>query len=268
MTRDNTTFLRAPHGLAGAPASSYASPAGMADPAAPAPTLYRFLQVLGQVLGDLAQATRQLEQADTLAQGGAQVRRIHDTVELLGTLRAEFLSLLALSAPQVNACPCLMDVGRACRQVVELLQPEAREAGVRLSLRSPPSVTGWADPSLLTRTLRTLVSNAIRYNQPGGHALLCARVTALGGLQLRVWDSGIGLDAVQQAKLFQPFERLGKELCLTDGTGMGLALAQRMAALMGATLSVRSRHGRGSLFRLDLPPATPSFGLAQAAAAA
>ncbi|WP_158622926.1 sensor histidine kinase [Aquabacterium soli] len=258
MTRDNSTLFREPRRPAGAPADASEAPA------VPAPVLYRFLQALGQVLGDLLDATARLEHVPSLAQGDGQLRRIHDTVELLGNLRAEFLGLLALSAPQARARPCLVDVGSVCRQVVDLLQPEAMAAEVRLSLRAPASMTGWTDPSLLTRTLRTLVSNAIRYNQPGGHAVVCARVTALGGVQLRVWDSGLGLSASQQARLFQPFERLGKELCMADGTGMGLALAQRMAALMGATLSVRSRPGRGSVFRLDLP----SSCVTQAAAAA
>lgn len=257
MTRDNSILLRGPHRPADIPSES-------ATPTAASPTLYRFLQSLGQVLGDLLEASARLERAPSLAQGDEQVRRIHDTVELLSTLRAEFLSLLALSAPQVKARPGVIDVGHLCRQVVELLQSDAAAAEVRLSLRVPATMPGWADPSLLTRTLRTLVANAIRYNQPGGHALLSARVTALGGLQLRVWDSGLGLDATQQARLFQPFERLGKELCMTDGTGMGLALAHRMASLMGATLSVRSRPGRGSVFRLDLP----SSAVASAAAAA
>lgn len=258
MTRDNSTFFREPLRPAGAPADATEALA------VPAPVLYRFLQALGQVLGDLLDATALLEQASSPAQGDGQVRRIHDTVELLGNLRAEFLGLLALSGPQARASPCVIDVGQVCRQVVDLLQPEAMGAEVRLSLRAPTSMTTWSDPSLLTRTLRTLVSNAIRYNQPGGHALVCARVTALGGVQLRVWDSGLGLSPQQQARLFQPFERLGKELCMADGTGMGLALAQRMAALMGGTLSVRSRQGRGSVFRLDLP----SSGVMQAATAA
>lgn len=256
MTRDNSTSRPSLSGL----------DAALAEPApslAPAPVLHRFLSALGQVLGDLAEATTRLDRAPTLAQADDQIHRLHETVELLNTLRGEFLGLLALSTPQAAACPGLVDVGRVCRHVVELLQAEARQAGVRLSLQAPPSVSAWADPSLLTRTLRALVSNAIRYNQPGGHALLCARVTPLGGLQLRVWDSGLGLSAAQRARLFQPFERLGKELCLTDGTGMGLALAGHMAALMGGTLTVRSRPGRGSVFRLDLPA-----GSCQAAAAA
>ncbi|HIV72128.1 MAG TPA: HAMP domain-containing histidine kinase [Candidatus Aquabacterium excrementipullorum] len=249
MTGDNPTPLR-PH----RPATDRAVP----SPAALAPPdLYRFMKAIGTVLDDLGAATARLQRAPTLADCDAQVRRLHDTVELLSALRAEFLSLLALSSPQMPTRPGLVDAAQVCQQAVALLHPEACRNGVRLGLRAPPSLMTWADPSLLARTVRALVSNAIRYNQPGGHALVCARATALGGLQLRVWDSGLGLSRAQQGRLFLPFERLGKELCLSDGTGMGLAMARSMATLMGATLSVRSRPGRGSLFRLDLPPRLP-----------
>jgi signal transduction histidine kinase len=74
---------------------------------------------------------------------------------------------------------------------------------------------------------------------------------------LRVTDSGLGLTRAHRDVLFKPFERLGKELCSDDGTGMGLAIAQRMARCLGASLSVRSRLGRGSIFRLYLPGTCP-----------
>lgn len=218
------------------------------------PDLYRFMRAIGTVLDDLGATTAQLRGAPVSPDCEVHLHRLRERIELLSALRAEFLSLLALSSPQMSARPGPVDAAEVCRQAVALLNPQARRHGVHLSLRAPSSLAGHADPSLLARTVRALVSNAIRYNQPGGHALVCARATAQGGLQLRVWDSGLGLRRAERARLFMPFERLGKELCLTDGTGMGLAMAHGMASLMGATLSVRSRPGRGSLFRLDLPP--------------
>ena len=115
-----------------------------------------------------------------------------------------------------------------------------------------------ADPVLLRRILGNLLSNALRYT-PQGAVLLAAR-RAQGGQSWRLEcrDSGVGIEAADQARIFEEFVQLhNPERDRRRGLGLGLAIAQRCAALLGSALSVRSRVGKGSVFSLSLPAATP-----------
>ena len=90
---------------------------------------------------------------------------------------------------------------------------------------------------------------------PGGRVDLHCSLDADGQVKLSVSDNGRGLDAAQQAQLFQRFNRLGQEAGPAQGTGIGLVICKRLAELMGGTLTVSSRVGRGSVFALHLPVA-------------
>ena len=111
-----------------------------------------------------------------------------------------------------------------------------------------------ADRRRLLQVLSNLLSNAIKYNQPGGWVRL--RVNAHQGfIDISVSDSGPGLDAAQQARLFQPFERLGAQRGTVGGTGLGLALSRELAEAMGGRIDVHSAPGTGSTFTVSLPAA-------------
>jgi len=99
------------------------------------------------------------------------------------------------------------------------------------------------------------VSNAIRYTERGGIFVGCRRRGA--SVVLEVWDTGIGIAPAQQRDVFREFHQLGNpERDRRKGLGLGLAIAQGLARTLGHTLSLRSRPGRGSVFRLALPLAT------------
>ncbi len=109
-----------------------------------------------------------------------------------------------------------------------------------------------ADRRRLLQVLTNLLSNAIKYNRPAGWVRL--RVEAREGrVEISVSDSGPGLDALQQARLFQPFERLGAQRGSIAGTGLGLAVSRELAAVMGGDIAVESVPGVGSTFTLSLP---------------
>ena len=111
-----------------------------------------------------------------------------------------------------------------------------------------------ADRRRLLQVLSNLLSNAIKYNQPQGWVRL--RVKARQGcIDISVSDSGPGLDAAQQARLFQPFERLGAQRGAVGGTGLGLALSRELTEAMGGRIHVQSAPGTGSTFTVSLPAA-------------
>ncbi|MDH4052649.1 MAG: ATP-binding protein, partial [Rubrivivax sp.] len=113
-----------------------------------------------------------------------------------------------------------------------------------------------ADPLLLERILRNLVSNAIRYTDDGG-VLVSGRPRG-GKLLVQVWDSGIGISEASLPRVFDEFFQVQGNRPLQPhhrkGLGLGLAIVKRLADLMGSPLEVRSRVGHGSVFTLLLPP--------------
>jgi len=106
------------------------------------------------------------------------------------------------------------------------------------------------DQMLLTSILQNLISNALRYTPKGG-VLVAARIHA-GQALIEVYDTGVGIDDDHLKLIFQEFERLGT--VGEAGIGLGLAIVQRVARLLGVAIEVRSKLGRGSRFRVVFPP--------------
>ena len=97
------------------------------------------------------------------------------------------------------------------------------------------------------------------HNVAGGQVVVRSQRLDRQTLEIRVLDTGLGLDDAQMAELFQPFNRLGREQPGnatgpgTQGTGIGLVICRKLAELMGGELAVASQPGAGSVFTLSLP---------------
>jgi PAS domain S-box-containing protein len=111
------------------------------------------------------------------------------------------------------------------------------------------------DATRVKQILTNLLSNAVKYNIDGGRIHINTRRAAHDQVEITVTDTGLGMTDEQQAKLFQPFNRLGRERSTLEGTGIGLVISQRLAELMGGTLTVDSVAGQGSSFTVKLPRA-------------
>jgi len=148
--------------------------------------------------------------------------------------------------------------------VDELLGPLAAEfaalaeqRGLRLDV-VPTRAWVHSDPQLLRRVLQNFLSNALHHAERGRVLLGCRRHA--GALRIEVWDSGPGIAAQEQRLIFEEFRRGSG--ATGQGLGLGLAIADRMANLLGHTLTLRSWPGHGSVFAVAVPLA-----LAQAAPA-
>lgn len=123
----------------------------------------------------------------------------------------------------------------------------------RLGLRLAPggkSVT--SDPQLLERILGNLIQNAIKYTERGG-IVVVARTTATH-LNVEVWDTGMGIREADLPHIFEEFFQVSRhERARIQGLGMGLAIVKRLAILLGHSLTVKSRPGRGTMFRIGIP---------------
>ena len=126
----------------------------------------------------------------------------------------------------------------------------AEEAGLQLRF-SPAGKVVRSDPQLLERVLANLVQNALRYCKRGG-VIVAAREWK-GGVNIEVWDTGIGIPDDELPKIFDEFYQVANpERDRVKGLGMGLAIVKRLNLLLGHTLTVRSRVGRGTLCRLRI----------------
>ncbi len=112
------------------------------------------------------------------------------------------------------------------------------------------SVWVYSDPHLLRRAIQNFISNALRYTSEGRVLLGCRR----RGQQLivEVWDTGPGIAAENQKKIFEEFERLPGSTSGNQGLGLGLSIAQRISVLLGHNISLESQVGVGSVFRISV----------------
>ena len=165
--------------------------------------------------------------------------------------------ILDLSSAQTGQLPMSIEA-QPLRPMVEeacaMFDLPARQSGVLLVDEVPHGdpLTVRVDRKRLKQVLSNLLSNAIKYNRAGGWVRIGARRDA-AQIEISVADNGPGLSAEQQARLFQPFERLGAQAGSVSGTGLGLALARQLAEAMNGTITVRSTPGDGAVFALRLP---------------
>src|SRR5262249_58416648 len=110
-----------------------------------------------------------------------------------------------------------------------------------------------ADRIRFAQILMNFGSNAIKYNRPGGLVALTVSQPDAGHVRVTVADTGIGIPADKQAKLFQPFQRAGQETGSIEGTGIGLVITKRLAELMCGAVGFRSTAWEGSDFWVDMP---------------
>jgi signal transduction histidine kinase len=128
--------------------------------------------------------------------------------------------------------------------------PLAQEKGLTLRTRVVQAQV-WSDRVLLKRLLGNLLSNAIRHT--GGGGVLLAVRQGREGSRVEVWDTGIGIPADEQTAIFEEFYRVARHNGTEDGFGLGLAIVSRLCEALQHPLSVRSRVGRGTVFRLEFP---------------
>jgi PAS domain S-box-containing protein len=138
-----------------------------------------------------------------------------------------------------------------------LIAPQVRNKRLTLSFAGcDPAIAARADREKVQQVVLNLVSNAVKFTDPGGRVTLdCAALD--GWVVVRVMDTGRGIAADQLERVFQPFVQVDAKLTRTqEGTGLGLAISRDLARGMGGDLMVTSRRDDGSVFTLTLPIAS------------
>jgi signal transduction histidine kinase/BarA-like signal transduction histidine kinase len=219
----------------------------------------RFLATLGHEIrtpmtGVLGMA--ELLQAGELApQQRARVEAIQRAGQHLLRLVNDALDLARIEAGKLSLLDEAFDLHALLDDVANLLRPLAEAKGLPFLLqRAPGTPRGLrGDPGRVRQILLNLGNNAIKFTARGEVALRSADTP--NGVVLEISDTGPGMNADQQARLFQRFEQAdGARTTLRyGGSGLGLAISQELAAAMGGRIAVHSQAGLGSTFRVLLP---------------
>jgi signal transduction histidine kinase len=172
----------------------------------------------------------------------------------LTAIIGDILDYSKLEAGRFDLTPSRVDLAALAGELVELMRPAASAKGVAIALEPAPrlgAVEG--DPVRLRQVLLNLIGNAVKFTERGA-VTVRLRPARRGRVACTVHDTGVGIPEEKRAQLFQPFSQVDSSSTRrSGGTGLGLAISRRLVELMRGSLRVRSRHGRGSSFRVTIP---------------
>jgi heavy metal sensor kinase len=231
--------------------------------------LARLQAAFGEMQRFAADAAHELRTPLTALKGGIEValraerpaeeyrRVLTSSLEEVDQLirLAEDLLLLSRSTAGLPAVRRPVDLEPLCLEALEVGVRLAKGKGVtaRMGPMTPVVVTG--DATALRRALLNLVDNAVKYTPAGGSVVISLERSPASATLL-VEDTGIGIDAADTGRIFEPFVRLDAGRSRnTSGSGLGLAIARSIVLAHGGTLDVESRPGVGSRFTIRLPAA-------------
>jgi signal transduction histidine kinase/CheY-like chemotaxis protein len=134
-----------------------------------------------------------------------------------------------------------------------MIEPQARNSDIRVVFSKPdvPLFVS-ADRTRVKQVFVNLLSNAIKYNRVGGSVEVSSCPRPGDRVRVSFKDTGEGLTPDKLAHLFQPFNRLGQEAGIEEGTGIGLVVSKQLVELMGGLIGVESTVGVGSVFWIEL----------------
>jgi signal transduction histidine kinase len=203
------------------------------------------MHALGLFVGELHGKVNTTEQARI-------VQQIEESIAAMSTLLNSLLDISKLDAgvvhPQVRAFP----VDQLLKRMAQEYATVAEDKGIILRVKCP-RIEVMSDPVLLERILFNLLNNALRYTPQHGCVFMACRKRGKR-LRIEVRDNGIGIPDADQKNIFREFFQLDNAARERDkGLGLGLAIVERLAKLLGHPLSLRSAPGRGSVFAVEVP---------------
>lgn len=182
------------------------------------------------------------------------LERAHMALEGAEDLLADLLDIARLDQSAVTPSLAVCCLGEMFQALASEFEPVAQVAGVKLTFIHS-TLCVHTDYHLLVRIIRNLLSNACRYTS-SGRILLGVRRRG-DQARIEVWDTGVGIALDQQEKIFQEFNQLGRNNASgSKGVGLGLAIVERIATILGTQIELKSTEGRGSCFSVEVPLST------------
>jgi signal transduction histidine kinase/response regulator RpfG family c-di-GMP phosphodiesterase len=184
-----------------------------------------------------------------------QVRFVGHSAEVLSEIVNDLLDLAKVEAGKVHVKANEFGVPELFGALRGMLRPLlAQNTSVELVIEEPEGLpTLFTDESKVSQILRNFISNALKYTE-NGEVRVSAKPGAGDTIVFSVSDTGIGIPAEDQQRIFEEYAQLDSPLQRrTRGTGLGLPLSKRLASLLGGNLGVTSEVGRGSTFYVAIP---------------
>ena len=183
--------------------------------------------------------------------------RIQRAQQHLLTLINDVLNFAKLEAGRIEFRMEPTRVSATVADAMSMLLPSAGPAGLQLESREGPDVWVAGDEEKIRQILLNLMSNAIKFTNAGGRVDVFWERTG-DRVNICVRDTGIGIDAAEQERIFDAFMQADSDLTRErQGTGLGLSISRSLARGMSGDLTVASRVGEGSTFTLTLPLTSP-----------
>jgi signal transduction histidine kinase len=169
----------------------------------------------------------------------------------------DVLDLSKVEAGQVELEVAPFSLRDALERGVSMVKERATQNGVGLTLEAGPQVeVVEADERRISQVVFNLLSNAVKFTPKGGSVIVSS--TPLNGeVRVSVSDTGPGIAAEDQARIFEEFQQTDIGARQLEGTGLGLALSKRLIELHGGRIWVESELGKGSMFTFALPAGSP-----------
>ncbi len=197
---------------------------------------------LGLYISALASRSLKDDQANVVERLQNSIDSLHDLMD----------SLFGSDISSSHHNPVTLELFQAdtlMNQLKDECSPLCLAAG--LSLRVVPSSSMiQSNKGILGRILRNLLNNAIRYTLTGDILFGCRK--SEGRLRFEIWDTGIGIPESEQQYIFRELYRASGSEC-KEGSGMGLAIVERLSKILNHPITVRSKEGRGSVFAVEVP---------------
>lgn len=190
--------------------------------------------------------------------------RLAGAFESVEELMHAVLDISRLDSQRIEFHRKPVELDALFRRLAVEYAPMAEAGGLRLSF-VPTSAVVDSDPTFLRRIAQNLVSNAIKYTETGGVVVGVRRRAGLVWLEVR--DSGVGISEADRARIFDEFQRAVREGG-PQGMGLGLSIVRRACGKLGHPIEVDSQPGRGTVFRVGLPPVQPGTALGEGNGAA
>jgi signal transduction histidine kinase len=182
------------------------------------------------------------------------VNDIHASGGHLLSLINDLLDLSKVEAGKLELTFASVNLGEVAEHAIKMLQEQATAARVVIRKAMPaelPNVV--ADLRSMRQIMLNLLSNALKFTDPGGQVIVSAQMTRGGELKLRVKDTGIGMNAEQLRDALEPFRRVVTEGREVPGTGLGLPLTKALAEANRTKFDIVSEPRKGTLVEITFP---------------
>jgi PAS domain S-box-containing protein len=174
-----------------------------------------------------------------------------ENIEKIIRLTDNFLTFSSLDTNQYVPAKTVFNIHDSLEKTINELIPEAERRGISLSFNrsNHHNPTLFADAAMIDRVIGNLISNALKYTEPGGKVDVKIKQQN-STIEIKISDTGIGIADDQLTNIFDPFYRVRSD---SSGSGLGLAIAESIIKAHGGHISVKSSLGQGSTFTLSIP---------------